>query len=438
MSTLKSRLLCVETDFISALVEGNDALSAFDQRWEQLLDELNNALSTDTLDMETSSLAHATASRMATLADISAEVIDNYNILTSQLIGQLDTMMSDLSLSDISVPIGRVSPAPSVNDSVSRKRRRSHELSSDSSTSPCTKRARIAPHCASPPSTLRTPRSESPAGCSQIPIPCESQPHQSLPSVSASSLSPCLKRKRRASMTDTLKNPITSGPFQVGPRLHAVSDSFLPVRSSECYQSAEPDLSPSKRLLEVRPKVALPSSSTFDIQPMILSNALNDHTDFDSRLSTLSELPDIDEFLSSFMDSNLSQNPLPSIQSDCHKPSVAYPAISAANQGAYSLSDATSSCASSPPFPPTPILASPRSPTLIDPLPGVDLLYNPKDTSDAYASHNIEPRHASSDHVLDFLSSLFATTDETCVHWFSPRDPGDMSSTYPALLSTVA
>lgn len=104
MRLLKSRLLSAETDFLSALVEGGDALTTFDERWSQLIEDIDRALSSDELDSETSALAHATASRIATLADISAEVFDSYNTLTSSLMDQLDSMMTELTLEDCETP----------------------------------------------------------------------------------------------------------------------------------------------------------------------------------------------------------------------------------------------------------------------------------------------------------------------------------------------
>ncbi len=99
MSTLlRDRLLSAETEFFAALVDGDDAVAVFNKGWEALLDDINNPF--ESLDPDTLTLAHTTALRIATLADTSIELYTSYDSYTSQLVSQLDSMMSELAFMD--------------------------------------------------------------------------------------------------------------------------------------------------------------------------------------------------------------------------------------------------------------------------------------------------------------------------------------------------
>ncbi len=98
MLSLKDRLSLVEGDFLSALVQGGDAIITFNLRWETLVHEVDIAMESDDLDDETAALAHSVASRCATLAGTSAELFASYDSLTSELLVELDMLMSDLTI----------------------------------------------------------------------------------------------------------------------------------------------------------------------------------------------------------------------------------------------------------------------------------------------------------------------------------------------------
>lgn len=137
--SLKSRLLSVEQDFLSALVDGGDALIAFESRWEGLLEDVNNALETPGLHPEISALAHITATRVAALADASIDVCDIYNTHSSLLMAEIDNLMSELSIEDR--PFGEHPGA------VNLKTQRSNSIYCHHPTPICHKRPRGSAAC---------------------------------------------------------------------------------------------------------------------------------------------------------------------------------------------------------------------------------------------------------------------------------------------------
>lgn len=103
MTTFKNRLLTAEQEFLVALGEGDSAVSVFDGRWQRLIAELDVAMDSGTLDDETSALAHTISLRIAILADTSADLVENYNAFTAQLVDQMTGLMSELALHDYQV-----------------------------------------------------------------------------------------------------------------------------------------------------------------------------------------------------------------------------------------------------------------------------------------------------------------------------------------------
>lgn len=100
MISLKDKLLLAEEDFLSALSGGEKALLAFEDRWQSLMEDVEAAAASQEFDLDTSSLIHTTALRIATLADTSVALFTSYDTLTAELVGELDSMLSELSLSD--------------------------------------------------------------------------------------------------------------------------------------------------------------------------------------------------------------------------------------------------------------------------------------------------------------------------------------------------
>ncbi|KAH9898222.1 hypothetical protein C8Q73DRAFT_663973 [Cubamyces lactineus] len=223
MLSLQDRLILAEDEFFAALAEGDAALSTFNERWEKLVEDLNEAADSIGLDVETSQLAHTTALRLITLADTSIELYANYNTITSQLMGQIDELMSELTLSDVSRDFrGRTKRRRDQTYSGSRSRSRS--------ASPSVvyhKKRRLA--------TLNplSPTSCSHHDPSSMPSPLTSSPQISVPSYPTPNPPTPIDHsrhhnvgKRRFSDTDTLLTCHPAKKRRVGPRLHAVSDSF--------------------------------------------------------------------------------------------------------------------------------------------------------------------------------------------------------------------
>ncbi|TBU63776.1 hypothetical protein BD310DRAFT_524044 [Dichomitus squalens] len=137
MHALRDRLLLAEDDFLAALAEGDGAVVAFNERWEALVADVDAVLESTGLDEQTSALVHSVAFRIATLADTSAEVFESSDLITSDLVAQVEDLVSQLRLEDntLSVspppshPVSLASPShstvcPDLEDSASRRKRR--------------------------------------------------------------------------------------------------------------------------------------------------------------------------------------------------------------------------------------------------------------------------------------------------------------------------
>nr|BDS00037.1 HD1-like protein without homeodomain [Mycoleptodonoides aitchisonii] len=133
MASLQERLSHVEDDLFVALQGGRDALDAFDVKWTNLLHDISQE---SCLDDETGALAYATASRVAVLAELFADLADDYEELTADITGDLESILSRMTLADIEpvhspqtpaaglinkYPLpkhARVSPTPSLSSSI--------------------------------------------------------------------------------------------------------------------------------------------------------------------------------------------------------------------------------------------------------------------------------------------------------------------------------
>ena len=97
MASYKSRLLSVEDDFLASLSKSDDAIAAFEQRWEQLLHDIDSAMEVSGLSSDIPALAHAVALRIAALADTSATLLTQCDDLTSQFLDEVDSLMSQMT-----------------------------------------------------------------------------------------------------------------------------------------------------------------------------------------------------------------------------------------------------------------------------------------------------------------------------------------------------
>lgn len=98
MDSIQSRLSTIEDEFISALLQGEDSIAQFDKRWEQLMQDVDQLSLSVGLNTETAVLVHTTAMRVATLAETSADLYDDFDNLTTVLVDDLDSLVSELSL----------------------------------------------------------------------------------------------------------------------------------------------------------------------------------------------------------------------------------------------------------------------------------------------------------------------------------------------------
>lgn len=243
MLSIKSRLLAAEEEFVSALTRGEHAVLEFNERWEALVEELNGVYDSAELEPELCTLAHTTAVRVAALADASIDVFNSCDSVAVRLMDQLDTLMFDLTLHDTPSPIAPSpsllpsllasrTPSPSclkANYSDGRKRRRS-----ESSDCGPYKRKRYVygllavfrslthVHPSLSTATATSLNSTMTKTDSRPRFPIHAKTSLSVPQELDTIRRPL---KRRMSDADTMP-PKGSKRLHIGPRLHAVSDSF--------------------------------------------------------------------------------------------------------------------------------------------------------------------------------------------------------------------
>ncbi|KAI0673310.1 hypothetical protein C8Q78DRAFT_1016559 [Trametes maxima] len=243
MSSIQDRLLSVEDEFLDALLEGGLSLVVFEERWDKLLAEINLAFDSGSLDDGVSSLAHTTALRIATLAETSADLFARRDAITSELMDEIDTLMAHLTLSDESSAYSRSDVTPSLSWSkdnathslqsispVSRKRRRDDDDGPRRSSG--FKRQHI--------SVPGAPANDVYEVTSPSTIPSTSTPSwlvSQTRSPSVDQLSQSRSRKRCRSDSDRYNDSCGLKRMYVGPRLHAVSDSFPTLQSTKHLES---------------------------------------------------------------------------------------------------------------------------------------------------------------------------------------------------------
>ncbi|RPD82385.1 hypothetical protein L226DRAFT_564962 [Lentinus tigrinus ALCF2SS1-7] len=243
--SLTQRLLSVEDDFLSALYEGTDAYSAFQSRWETLLRDIDS-LSPTTIDPDVLGLAHTISTRLAIMADASADLFHSYDGITSEFKVELDLLMAELSIAD--EPARSSSPeldgtlvgmeAP-VTRGPHRKRRRKDVAEASAQEPLATKRRRVS---ASRSSRTKKHKSHIPLMLVSVPSPSASSELSLSPPclVPSTSSAPITSRKRRLSDADVIAQSRPYKRLHVGPRVHAVSDSFVPQRVLENTRTVAP------------------------------------------------------------------------------------------------------------------------------------------------------------------------------------------------------
>ncbi len=129
--SLKDELLLIEDAFVAALIEGGDSLTTFEARWEGLAKRIDLAHVTHSLDADTAALAYSTSVRLSALTDASADILAIQETISSDLVCQLDGLLSDFTLADSPIrpprPPSLIPHAITTSASPSRKRSRTPE-----------------------------------------------------------------------------------------------------------------------------------------------------------------------------------------------------------------------------------------------------------------------------------------------------------------------
>ncbi|KAI1781633.1 hypothetical protein LXA43DRAFT_1069954 [Ganoderma leucocontextum] len=227
MASYKARLLGVEDDFLSSLSKGGDAIAAFEGRWEELLHDIDSAMDMSGFPSDIPPLAHAVAVRIAALADTSAALLVKCDDLTSQFVDEVDSLMSQLTLSDNSdqssptLPLLHMSGSPCKQDPISPSRKRRRSSMEESSVVPVKRHWNDT--------TTTRPWGSKRSSSSQHP----STSLESQSSVEPTSVSHPTKRKRRQSDGDLSALRNGAKRLRSGPRLHAVSDTYGLLQSPD-------------------------------------------------------------------------------------------------------------------------------------------------------------------------------------------------------------
>ncbi|TBU49919.1 hypothetical protein BD309DRAFT_1076080 [Dichomitus squalens] len=310
MSSLQDELLLIEDAFIAALSEGNKSLSAFESRWQELTLRLDHAH--DTLDAETSKLAYTTSLRLAALAEASVDIIDIQDNISSELVKELDALLSELTLDDDwslmrSHCLVATSPSSVGGSSQSRKRRREGDDTPQRST-PSHKRRRSTSHEVHAPVLLESANDAASIKAPSLPDALSQPNHQYFGQNTRGVRPPT--RKRRLSSTDMGPAPASTKRLYIGPRLHAVSDSYISLRRETASErSFSPPPSPAPKATHASEPAVSSSEHIQQAKPMGSqdpSDCLTDLTistpwDDASQVVPLPELQELDDFIKSLL-----------------------------------------------------------------------------------------------------------------------------------------
>ena len=101
MNNLTQRLLSAEIDFLTALESGSQMLASYNQRWSALLDALQTASKTGSVGDETLHLAHAVASRIASVASCFLDIKREEESFTTSLKKDCDAIVHQMAALDL-------------------------------------------------------------------------------------------------------------------------------------------------------------------------------------------------------------------------------------------------------------------------------------------------------------------------------------------------
>ncbi|KAJ8488500.1 hypothetical protein ONZ51_g3521 [Trametes cubensis] len=321
MSSLRERLISAEDEFYNALIEGDDAVALFNMRWEVLLDDVNASFDAAALDTETITLAHTTALRIATLADTSIELFSSYDRFTTKLVDDLNTLMSELTFDD--------TPREPMSRVVAEK-----PLSS-------------MPYTGTVPEPPLLRRRDDDAGVNPL------YPVNPSPDVAAAAVPHYRSsRKRRLSESDSTESPRPL-KLHVGPRLHAVSDSYpsrprphasVPTPAAHSLDSILPnrdETNDEAGCIDLSPLLAFSPDSPSSSTDVDLVSTCYSHS---QPTPLLPSLDDLDKLLSSYF-----EHDLPAHSTRPHTIRGMSPELYSDSSSAGSIS-----CPATPPSAPTP------------------------------------------------------------------------------------
>lgn len=103
MESFRQRLLHVEDDLLSAMIEGPSSLKAFHRDWASLCSDIQHAIESSNIDDELLSIASTTAQRVEILADTSHCLYMENEVVGSDLMNEVATILSDMTVADASL-----------------------------------------------------------------------------------------------------------------------------------------------------------------------------------------------------------------------------------------------------------------------------------------------------------------------------------------------
>lgn len=112
MESIRYRLSKADTDLLHAFTEGPAALDSFDRQFSNLQQDIERLLQSGDVDEDLMELAAVTASRVALYAQALYDISAEARALESDMVGEIESIFMDLTISDKSVHSSRIPPFP--------------------------------------------------------------------------------------------------------------------------------------------------------------------------------------------------------------------------------------------------------------------------------------------------------------------------------------
>lgn len=101
MLSLRERLLAAADQLLTAIMEGDDAVESFGGHWNTLLDDIDCAMSSSTIDDDTLTLVHAVSSQIAIIATSFQDIASATQTIQDSMSTELNDVLGNISFGDL-------------------------------------------------------------------------------------------------------------------------------------------------------------------------------------------------------------------------------------------------------------------------------------------------------------------------------------------------